>query len=109
MNEKGNWIVFFFKEKITLKHLNIVRSSDPRTRYWDSYYCEIVMERSALKCLHLTLTFKTAKNLRPNLQKPPLSSKIHGYAPEMVRLFFTYKITLTEKEEIVSEKIISKD
>ena len=27
----------------------------------------------------------------------------------MVRLFFTYKITLTEKKEIVSEKIISKD
>ena len=30
MNESGNWIVFFFKEKITLKHLKIVRSSDPR-------------------------------------------------------------------------------
>ena len=45
----------------------------------------------------------------PNLQKPPLSSKTHGYTLEMVRLFFTYKITLTEKKEIVSEKIISKD
>ena len=30
-------------------------------------------------CLHLT--FKTAKNLYPNLQKPPLPSKISSYAP----------------------------
>ena len=31
--------------------------------------------------MHLTLTFRTAKNVCPNLQKPPLSSKIPGYAP----------------------------
>ena len=30
--EYGNWIVFFFKEKITLKHLKIVRSPNPRVR-----------------------------------------------------------------------------
>ena len=32
-------------------------------------------------CLHLT--FKTAKNLYPNLQKPPLPSKIPDYAPDL--------------------------
>ena len=28
----GNWIVLFFKEKITPKHLKIIRSSEPRVR-----------------------------------------------------------------------------
>ena len=28
----GNWIVLVFKEKITSKHLKIVRSSEPRVR-----------------------------------------------------------------------------
>ena len=32
MNESGNWVVFFFKEKITLKHLKIIWSSEPRVR-----------------------------------------------------------------------------
>ena len=32
LNETGNWIVFFFKEKMTLKHLKIIRSSEPRVR-----------------------------------------------------------------------------
>ena len=32
MNGNGNWIVFFFKEKITLKHLKIIKSSKPRIR-----------------------------------------------------------------------------
>ena len=45
-------------------------------------YRQIVIERSALYALHLT--FKTAKNLCPNLQKPPLPSKIPGYAPDHV-------------------------
>ena len=29
------------------------------------------------------MTFRSAKNLCPNLQKPPLPSKIPGYAPAM--------------------------
>ena len=29
-NEIGNWIVFFFKKKITPKYLKITRSSEPR-------------------------------------------------------------------------------
>ena len=44
----------------------------------------IIFGRSAL----LTLSFRTAKDLCPNLQKPPLPSKIPGYAPEN-----TYGIT----------------
>ena len=32
LKESGNWIVFFLKEKITLIHLKLVRSSDPRVR-----------------------------------------------------------------------------
>ena len=32
LNESGNWIVFFLKEKITLKYLKIVRPSDPGVR-----------------------------------------------------------------------------
>ena len=52
------------------------------------YLKEIIFERiifriSALQCLHLTLTFRTAENLRPNFQKPPLPSKIPGYAPDL--------------------------
>ena len=54
------------------------------------------------------MIFETAKNLCPNLQKPPLSSKIHGYTPEMVRLFHLQD-NAYRKKEIVSEKIISKD
>ena len=42
---------------------------------------EVIFGRSALKCLHLTLTFRTAKNLCPNLQKPLLPQDIPGYAP----------------------------
>ena len=35
MNESGNWIVFFFKKKITLQHLKIIRSFEPRVSlYW---------------------------------------------------------------------------
>ena len=30
LNKSGNWIVVFFKKKITLKHLKIIRSSEPR-------------------------------------------------------------------------------
>ena len=30
IEQSGNWIVLFFKTKITLKHLKIVRSSNPR-------------------------------------------------------------------------------
>ena len=30
MSESGNWIFFFFKEKITLKHSNAARSYEPR-------------------------------------------------------------------------------
>ena len=30
LNESRNWAVFFFKEKITLKQLKIVSSSDQR-------------------------------------------------------------------------------
>ena len=30
MSEIGNWIFFFFKEKITLKHSNAARSYEPR-------------------------------------------------------------------------------
>ena len=33
---------------------------------------EVIFGRSALKCLHLTLTFRTTENLCPNLQKPRL-------------------------------------
>ena len=33
------------------------------------------------KRLHLTLAFRTAKNVCPNFQKPPLHLKIPGYAP----------------------------
>ena len=33
--------------------------------------------------LHLTLTFRTAKNLCPNLQKLPLPANIPGYAPAL--------------------------
>ena len=33
------------------------------------------------------LTFRTAKNLCPNLQKPPLPSKIPGYAPAKNKFF----------------------
>ena len=29
-NQSGSWIVFFFKEKVTLKHLKIFRSSNPK-------------------------------------------------------------------------------
>ena len=32
LNESGNWIFFFFKEKITLKHLKTIRLSEPRVR-----------------------------------------------------------------------------
>ena len=32
LNESVNWLFFFFKEKLTLKYLKIVRSSDPRAR-----------------------------------------------------------------------------
>ena len=28
----GNWIVLFFKEKLTPDHLKIIRSSEPRVR-----------------------------------------------------------------------------
>ena len=58
-------------------------------RFW--YLKEIIFERvifgrSALWCLHVTLTFRTAKTLCPNLQKPPLPSKIPGYAPVMLTI-----------------------
>ena len=29
MNRIGNWIVYFFKEKVTIKYFKTVRSSDP--------------------------------------------------------------------------------
>ena len=32
LNESGNGIVFFFKEKITLKHLKIIRPTEQRVR-----------------------------------------------------------------------------
>ena len=41
----------------------------------------VIFGRSALSCLHLTLTFRTAKNLCPTLKKPPLPSKISDYRP----------------------------
>ena len=34
LSEIVNWIVFFLKEKITLKHLKTVRSSNARVRLW---------------------------------------------------------------------------
>ena len=53
--------------------------------YWKANYIMIlyqnVIERSGLQYLHLTLMFRTVKNLCPNLYKPPLPSKIPGYAP----------------------------
>ena len=33
MNESENWIVLFFKERITLKHWKIIRSSEPRSAF----------------------------------------------------------------------------
>ena len=46
----------------------------------------IIFGRSAL----LTLSFRTAKDLCPNLQKPPLPSKIPGYAPDIVTSVIMY-------------------
>ena len=38
MSESENWIVFFFKEKITPKHLKTVRSFDPRVLFLSSCF-----------------------------------------------------------------------
>ena len=43
------------------------------------------------------MTFRTAKNLCPNLQKPPLPSKIPGYAPDNCNDFYQYCLTTFEK------------
>ena len=47
----------------------------------------VIFGRSAFSRLHLTLSFRTAKNVCPNFQKPPLPSKIPGYAPATYILF----------------------
>ena len=47
------------------------------------YLQELFFEEAHFQCLHLTLTFRTTKNLCPNLQKPQ-PSKIPGYAPGQV-------------------------
>ena len=52
--------------------------------YWKERY---IFAKSRFYCLHLNLPLKTVKNLCPNLQKPPLPSKIPGYAPVYRSLF----------------------
>ena len=43
------------------------------------------------------LTFRTAKNLCPNLQKPPLPSKIPAYAPEAHAKIYDIKFKMFPK------------
>ena len=62
---------------------------------WDIYQHFLYMKKIFLKELfleevrfnakHLTLTFRTVKNLCPNFQKPLLPPKIPGYVPDYSR------------------------
>ena len=69
-----------------------------------------VFERYYLKCLHLTLTLRTAKKLCSNLQEPPWPLKFPGYAPvpnddtgkilpfiDMILLFTMFCLSLSVK------------
>ena len=67
LSKSGNWIVFFLKEKITLKHLKIVRSSDPRVR---------LLKKSVPHTHYLNHT--TSQTFLPHFHK---ASPIYIYTP----------------------------
>ena len=60
----------------------------------DSFYLEIVC---SVGDIYITSIFRTSKNLCPNLQKPPLPSKIPAYAPEAHAKIYDIKFKMFPK------------